>query len=274
MITYSKIGHFGRLGNQLFQFAGTIGTARKLGYEVAFPVENTTNAVTEHFSNGEVLDIHFDIPKVFNLDNNILKPKHAITTHNKASERFFHFDESLFNIADDCDLSGYLQTEKYFEHVSDEIKGLLTFREEIQSAANAIFPRSEYQTVSIHLRRGDYANLQQFHPVCDVEYYSAALENFCDNYYNFVVFSDDIEYCKNMFEEQENLLFLDNKDPFVDLCLMSMCDHNIIANSSFSWWGAWLNKNENKKVVAPKKWFGPAYQHNTSDLYCKNWIIK
>jgi hypothetical protein len=67
---------------------------------------------------------------------------------------------------------------------------------------------------------------------------------------------------------------MENNPTEIDLCLMSMCDHNIIANSSFSWWGAWLNNNPNKKVVAPKKWFGPAYTHNTKDLYPESWIIE
>jgi hypothetical protein len=93
-----------------------------------------------------------------------------------------------------------------------------------------------------------------------------------DNPY-YVIFSDDPEYCKTLFAASENVLYIDNNDPYVDLCLMSMCDHNIIANSSFSWWGAWLNKNPNKKVIAPKQWFGSAYSHNTKDLYCNKWIV-
>jgi len=276
MITYSKIGHFGRLGNQLFQFAGTVGIARKLGYNVAFPTENTVTPVTEHFSDGKVLDIVFDVPKAFKLSADILLPKAQINTNGVCGERFFHFDEKLLhNCPDNVNLSGYFQSDKYFTHIEQELRSLLTFNNTVQLAANTLFPKSQYQTVSIHIRRGDYVNQEQYHPVCSPEYYTEALSQFTDKNYNFIVFSDDMEYCKEVFGESENLLYIDNRDPYIDLCLMSMCDHNIIANSSFSWWGAWLNNNKDKKVIAPKQWFGPAYSHYiTEDLYCKGWIIK
>jgi hypothetical protein len=273
MISYSRIGHFGRLGNQLFQFAGTIGIARKLGYEVKFPIENVTTPVREHFSDGKTLDIVFDIPKVFNIPSELLAPRADIQLDGSAGELGFHFDKSLFSIKDSTDLSGYLQTDKYFAHVEDEMRSTLTFHESIQSQANAIFPKLDYPVVGVHLRRGDYQNQQQFHPVCGIEYYAEAFKHFQDGNYYILVFSDDIQYCEKLFGQQENLLYSKGIDPYLDLCLMSICDHNIIANSSFSWWGAWLNKNPNKRVIAPKRWFGPAYsQHELDDLYCKNWI--
>jgi hypothetical protein len=92
--------------------------------------------------------------------------------------------------------------------------------------------------------------------------------------YCFMIFSDDIPYCKNIFGDQENVVYIDGNSQEVDLCMMSLCHHNIIANSSFSWWGAWLNSNKYKKVVAPKRWFGPAYSHNTKDLYPQSWTVE
>lgn len=273
MISYKKIGHFGRLGNQLFQFASTYGIARKLGYEVGFPIENTTKPVTEHFTDGKVLDIVFDIPKAFNIPDKHLISLGEVEMQSKVCERFFHFDEEMFSTPDNSEITGYLQSEKYFKHVEQELKEMLTFKPEVVEKAEALFPRVNGSTVSIHIRRGDYVNQQQFHPTCTAEYYLEAASMFeSDNPY-FIIFSDDVDYCKSLFAEDENVLYINNIDPYVDLCLMSMCDHNIIANSSFSWWGAWLNKNPNKKVIAPKQWFGPAYSHNTKDLYCKNWIV-
>jgi hypothetical protein len=269
MITYSKIGHFGRLGNQLFQFASTVGIARKLGYEVAFPKNNTVQAVTEHFHDGVTRDVVFDIPAVFNVPESLLYE--TFTPKYLASERFFHFDNTLFGISDNTDLAGYMQSEKYFKHCEEELRSILTFKEAIQQVAIELFPKVDHPTVSIHVRRGDYVNQQQFHPVCSLEYYQEALNIFTDQNYTFIVFSDDVEYCREIFGSSDNLLYIDNRDPYIDLCLMSMCDNNIIANSSFSWWGAWLTKNKQKKVVAPKHWFGSAYSHNTSDLYCENW---
>jgi len=275
MISYKKIGHFGRLGNQLFQFASTYGIARKLGYEVCFPIENITTPVTERFADGKVLDIVFDVPKAFNIPNKYLASLDTIKVRGVVCENSFHFDEKMFSAPDDSEITGYLQSERYFKHVEQELREILTFKPEVIEKAEALFPKISGSTVSIHIRRGDYVNQQQFHPTCSPEYYLEAASQFVDDRPHFVIFSDDIEYCKDLFAEGENILYIDNNDPYIDLCLMSMCDHNIIANSSFSWWGAWLNENKNKKVVAPKQWFGPAYDfHNLNDLYCKNWIIR
>jgi hypothetical protein len=255
MITFSQIGDFGRLGNQLFQLAATLGIGRKLGYDVKFPKD-------------------FDVPRVFKLNSSILTDRQFVMGLPQIGEGGFHFDERLLNIPDNVDIAGYLQTEKYFKHIEDEIRELYTFDENIQMEADKLFPKLDAETVAIHVRRGDYVDNQLYHPLCTPEYYQAATSEFADKDYYFIIFSDDIKYCKELFGEQENILYLPNTDPFIDLCLMSMCDHNIIANSSFSWWAAWLNKNNNKRVIAPKQWFGPAYAyHIADDLYCKNWII-
>ena len=276
MITYSKIGHFGRLGNQLFQFAGVLGIARKLGYEVKFPIENMTEYQLEDFKDGVTRECTFDIPKAFVLDESILDTKFNILPQIKyeVNEPYFHFNSEYFTVPDGCDFKGYFQTEKYFKHIEDELRQLLKFKSDIQETANTLLPKTTNELVSIHLRRGDYIGLEDFHPVCSPDYYNAASQEFMDKDYNFVIFSDDIKYCKSFFGEQENISYINNIDPYVDLCLMSMCNHNIIANSSFSWWAAWLNSNPNKKVIAPQQWFGSAYHYqNTNDLYCEGWKI-
>ena len=116
MITYSEIGHFGRLGNQMFQFASTVGIARKLGYEVAFPMENTKNPNIEDFRDGIRREVYFDIPKIFEVPDKMLKSKQDIFYDKQAQEPYFHFCEDFFKIADSTNLKGYYQTEKYFEH--------------------------------------------------------------------------------------------------------------------------------------------------------------
>ncbi len=275
MITYSKIGHFGRLGNQMFQFASTIGIARKLGYDVAFPIENTGIPNVEHFKDGVTRSVYFDIPKVFNIPDSLLRANSEIDYDKEVQEPYFHFCSDLFTIPDSTNLKGYYQTEKYFEHCKQEILNIFTFKNDIEVKASNIFPKVTIDTVGIHVRVGDYIGLQQYHPICDAEYYSLAMQYFNDKDYYFLIFSDNIQYCKEMFGESENILYISDNEPEIDLCLMSMCNHNVIANSSFSWWGAYLNKNQNKKVVAPKKWFGPAYENinNTKDLYCQNFKI-
>ena len=122
---------------------------------------------------------------------------------------------------------------------------------------------------SIHVRRGDYLGLPNHHPACPLEYYEEAMKQMDDSKI-FLVFSDDFGWCKENFTNSNVIFIEDNKD-YIDLFLMTLCQNNIIANSSFSWWGAWLNQNENKKVIAPNKWFGKAIQHNTKDLIPPTW---
>lgn len=277
MITYSRIGHFGRLGNQLFQFAATYGISKKLGYEVKFPIDNVTDAITELFQDGIVRDVYFDLPKLFDIPKELLAPKSDILKNlsYKYSEPHFHYSGDSLLIKDGTDLQGYYQSDKYFAEVEDSLRSVLKFKPEIIRAAKKVYPVVEGEIISIHVRRGDYVALNSFHPTCSPDYYAEAAQHFVDSNCHFMIFSDDIEYCKQAFGESDNIHYSIGNDQFVDLCLMSMCDHNIIANSSFSWWGAWLNPNENKKVIAPKKWFGPAYSHyNINDLFCKNWIVK
>ena len=133
MITYSKIGHFGRLGNQLFQFAGVLGIARKLGYEVKFPTENTTEYQLEDFKDGVTRECTFDIPKAFVLNESILDTKFNILPQIKyeVNEPYFHFNPEYFTAPDGCDFRGYFQTEKYFKHIEDELRQLLVFKPDI-----------------------------------------------------------------------------------------------------------------------------------------------
>lgn len=273
MITYNGIGHFGRLANQMFQFASTYGIAKKCGYDVAFPIENTTVASVEDFKDGVTREVYFDIPSVFDIPKELLKNRFEIFYDKEVQEPHFHFTEEFFKVPDNTNLKGYYQTEKYFEHCKEDIKKLFTFKPEIKREALEKFPKVYSDTVSLHIRVGDYIGLQDFHPICDADYYIRATQHFKDDNYYFMIFSDNIEYCKNIFGESENIIFIEGNSPEVDLCLMSLCEHNIIANSSFSWWAAWLNSNPYKKIIAPKQWFGPAYHYqNTNDLYCENWI--
>lgn len=282
MISYKKIGHFGRLGNQMFQFAATVGIANKINHAAWFPQENTVIPSIEDFKDGVTREVYFDLPKYFPNVRETLAPIEEIQTYHVAQEPYFHFCSDFFNVPDETNLMGYFQTEKYFEHCSDLIRHFFQFDTNIKREAENILPKitGNPELVSVHLRVGDYKGLQQFHPVMDANYYFDAMREFSDEDHNtdkyFVVFSDDIDYAKSLFGESEGIIYMEGNKPAVDMCAMSMCDHNIIANSSFSWWAAWLNDNTNKKVVAPKNWFGPAYTgvHDTKDLYPKSWIVK
>ena len=127
--------------------------------------------------------------------------------------------------------------------------------------------------IALHVRRTDYSQYTH-HPICGVEYYEKALSYF-DSDRPVIVFSDDPLWCHDEATfADDRFMISQSGDQYVDLCLMTMCTDFIIANSSFSWWGAWLSESANKQVVAPSKWFGPPLdqQHNTQDLYCEGWM--
>jgi len=176
---------------------------------------------------------------------------------------------------------GYWQTEKYFTHFENEIRKDFRMKiapneyysEMLQLARNT-------ESISVHFRRGDFANnpeTNQFHGLCDVIYYRKAMEYMKNKLGNvtFFMISDDIEWVKNEFKTESNIIFIENfkgKD-YEDMRLMSHCKHNIIANSSFSWWGAWLNENASKIVITPQRWFSnEEKQKQTIDLIPENWI--
>ena len=110
------------------------------------------------------------------------------------------------------------------------------------------------------------------HPICSMDYYEKAIFRIeQEGETKFIVFSDDPEWCRTVFIG-DSYTISDLNNPYVEMCAMSMCDDNIIANSSFSWWAAWLNRNPNKIVISPSRWFGHLLNKNTSDIYCQGWI--
>lgn len=170
-------------------------------------------------------------------------------------------------------IDGYWQSERYFEDCKDYIRGLFQPNEQVLDYLHDNFSDiiNNEKIVSIHVRRGDYLNFPDHHPVVNINYLVKAIKIFDDDH-KFICFSDDIDWCKDNIP-CENITFIENQTDITDFYLMSLCKNNIIANSSFSWWSAWLNKNPNKKIIAPKKWFGTAYAHwDTSDLYPPEWI--
>lgn len=283
MIGFDNIGNIGRLGNQMFQHAAVKGIARNRGFEYSIPPHHPQSQIDNYGL--------FDAFEMKNVD--YVKFSYNMIP---AQESHFHFDEELFNdCPDSANVAGFFQTEKYFKHVEDEVREDYTFKKEWLEPCQEFMKQFGDQEVAfLHVRRGDpnltdkrgfkwaYVNLQDQHPVQPLEYYEKALAYFPENM-PVLVFSDSIEWCKEQeFFKPDRFMFSEPEDkyddgalvPYVDLCLMSLCSHAIIANSSMSWWGAWLQKNPNKKVIAPKMWFGSAYSfHNTKDLYCGDWEI-
>jgi hypothetical protein len=167
-------------------------------------------------------------------------------------------------------LDGYWQSEKFFSENEDVIlKDFKYNSNKIENISNEIDFENN-NVISIHVRRGDYVDANDMYPLQSISYYENAIDLIA-NYDKLLVFSDDIDWCEDNFNF-DNMIFSRGFDPVEDVTLMSKCNHNIIANSSFSWWGAYLNKNVNKKVIAPSLWYGPKMNIETKDLIPESWI--
>ena len=282
MIGFNHIGTIGRFGNQMFQYAALKGIAENRGFEYTIPPKDSKIQI----DNYGLLD-------AFNLDTN--KNIDWIIATEVVQESHFHFDEKLFNeCPDDSTIYGFFQSEKYFKHIEEDIRKDFTFKDNWLNPCKEFREQLGEEVIFLHVRRGDpnladkrgfkwaYVNIQSQHPVQTLEYYEKALAEFNDDL-PVVVFSDSIDWCKEQdIFKSDRFMFSEPEDkhsdgalvPYLDMCLMSLCDHAIIANSSMSWWGAWLIKNPNKKVIAPSMWFGSDYaDKDTKDLYCEGWKV-
>ncbi len=187
------------------------------------------------------------------------------------------FEGNIFNSSEDIYLDGYWQSEKYFKNIKDEIIKSFTPIHDISEKAKQYIKEIENSnSVSLHVRRGDYVDNTMFKgsglTITEMPYYKDAIEFINSKVENpkFFIFSDDIAWCKENFEFLEDKTFIDDtKSAIDDMVLMSRCEHNIIANSTFSWWGAWLNRNKNKIVIAPKVWYKTNHELH---LAPKEWI--
>lgn len=262
MITNNEMGMNGRFGNQLFQYASLYGIANKNGYEYGIPFARKSD--NESF--------HLCLPDCFeNLgakDSSHVMFKHYLRDVN------WVFNPNYFNIPDETDLWGYFQSEKYFSHCKQDIRNQFQFNEQIKNKADGYFKNGS-DIVSLHIRLGDYVQIQDHHPVCSVDYYNRALERIPQGM-QLCIFTDDVNMAKERFKDNLKFnepLYVDSGDKFVDMCLMTRCSRHIIANSSFSWWGAWLANS--KQVIAPEQWFGIAsvLRGRHHDIYCDTWEI-
>lgn len=244
----------GGLGNQMFQVATTHTYARDNNREDVYPLTTDLGASRKKSYEKDVLR------KIKRTDITKIRPWAICREPN----------HTFFNIPKNVEhkylyLDGYFQSYKYFDHRKKEIKDLFEPTEEIKNYINEKYNFDE-KSVSIHVRRGDYVNLKDIHFNLPLKYYEDALQHFDKKENNFYVFSDDIEWCKkqSLFQNLNNIIFVD-EDEVVSLYMMEKCFSHIIANSSFSWWGAYLANVDDKKglddrkrlVICPTVWFGP-----------------
>ena len=275
----------GGLGNQMFQYALAL-KQESLGRKVKIDV---TKYAEHHVHNDFELDRVFGIECPYasvkeikslgyrkeNHLTNFLK-KTPLCKKTFYSNESYVFDEQVLKM-DGYYLEGFWQSERYFADIKEKILNTYRFPEfntDVQKCyAEQI---SQDYSVSVHVRRGDYLNYSYLQGICTPQYYEQAMQFFREKYKGnakFYIFSNDIEWAKNNFPEADCVIVEGNsgKDSFRDMQLMSLCKHNIVANSSFSWWGAWLNQNKEKTVIAPNKWINQEVEEKI-DVIPDDWV--
>ena len=282
----------GGLGNQMFQYAVGMSLAMKNETALALDVSGFEN---------HALHQGFELQRIFNHPFNIASkadvrrilgwqspssiqrvlsrsPFSLLRRKNFIIEPHFQYWSTINNLTNNSYLSGYWQSDKYFSHIEDQIRAAFSFKIPLENRNAELAKKiSKVNAVSLHVRRGDYANnpkTTSTHGLCSLDYYQSAI-SYISEYIQqpqFFIFSDDIKWVRNNLKIDYAHQFVEHNhgiESYNDMRLMSMCQHHIIANSSFSWWGAWLNPKVDKIVVTPKHWF--ANQRNVKDLLPHGW---
>ena len=266
MIGFNHLGRLGRIGNQMFQYAALRGIAANRGVEYCFPFyQNEVDDGTGVMLRTELFDC-------FTMETTSLLNIQGVDVERPTiPEGDFCYNEELHkNCPDWVSLWGFFQTEKYFKNVEKEIRQNFTFKDEIREPCEDMMDNLESdEVIGLHIRRQDYLTNPN-HCALDMSYYEEALKRF-EYDVPVIVFSDDPAWCheQDLFQD-DRFMISENESGYIDQCLMSMCSNFIIANSSFSWWAAWLGNRG--KVIAPKKWF-PHNKHDTKDIYCEGWEV-
>lgn len=240
MITFQSLGKYGRLGNQMFQYATLVGVAKEKKYQFGIPYQNKSS---DQFNNLELTECFKNISA---LDSSHMQMR------NNYHESDFCFQQNLFNITDNTNIHGYFQSPKYFDKYKQHIKHEFTFHDAIYDKARSVIQQYNGNKIAMHMRLGDYTSLSHVYPICSLLYYQTALQKMPPNSH-VLLFSDDIESAKHRLSQIPNINYVSTGNKYVDLCIMTMCDYHVICNSSFSWWGAYLSNSQ--KVVAPSDWF-------------------
>jgi len=283
----------GGLGNQMFQYATGRSLSLKRGTGLRLDVSDFSNYI---------LHQGYELAKVFRCAPEtateedirdligwrvqpfakrflrrkvgvILRGPHYIV------EPYFHYWPEIVDVPQDCYLFGYWQSEEYFREISSIIRADFTFKTPLAGQNVQLAERmGQVNAVSLHVRRGDYVSNPKSnaaHGICPLEYYREAIRYIVDRVKqpHFFIFSDDIRWAEDNLRMDFPCQYVDHNhgaESYNDMHLMCLCRHHIIANSSFSWWGAWLNPSAEKIVIAPKEWF--ANNNKVEDLFPQRWV--
>ncbi len=285
----------GGLGNQMFQYAAAKALSIHLNSPLKLDLQSYKREILPElevfrsfeltsFQNFEYKEASIEEINAFTTSNFFSrKIKHFLPFHMRKvfSEKNNTFDNNFFKAGKSAYLKGHRQTEKYFKGYQNEIKNSYQLKNDLITDVKELGKLiSSQSSVSVHIRRGDYLRLPiilDWHGVLGFDYYTKALETIQSKFPNINIyyFSDDVEWV-----EKELLPIFPGtilsgtiaSTHYHDFYLMQCCRNNVVANSSFSWWSAWLNQHPDKMIIAPRKWFGNP-RLSTKDLYPKDWIV-
>ena len=250
----------GQIGNQMFVIAATVGLALDHGATAIFPglLTDKTNNIPLNY---QKVFYHLDTRKM---------PRRGIKEYHEPDANYRQIP-----YRPNMKLYGYFQSEKYFQRHKEEICALFAPHPEILNYLQENYSEilKEPITVSIHLRSyHDHDPDQKIYIQYGLDYFERAMQLFPEETL-FVVFSNRMNWCKELFANvKRRLIFVENEPHYHDLYLMSLCKHNIICNSSFSWWAAYLNKNPDKVIIAPTRWYTPGCGIGEKDLVPEGWV--
>lgn len=287
---YVGLWVLGGLGNQMFQYAAGYSLAKKLQFDLLLDLSGFCSYDLRQYRLGEFMIKCSEWAKTSpaNTSQKILKIKSYLAKYGvmKAGnydvlyEKGFHIDDRFFIQNSNCYLWGYWQSPKYFEEHASDICNIFNLSKFESPELREILHAAETEkTVSVHVRRGDYikAETKAVHGICNIEYYerAKALMLSIEPDAKFMIFSDDPAAAREMFATWKNTSVVECASDTEEMLVMNRCKHHIIANSSFSWWAAWLDRKKSGCVIAPKCWFSKEKMLKTYvlDLFPDEWIL-
>lgn len=249
--TFSRLGRYGRLGNQMFQVAAVLGAAHAHGARAVLPTWRCNYE-------GTLFSDVFENPVDQSLGS-------QVPTH-RYEEKSFSYSP-VPPPSGDTDMHGYFQSDRYFSGCEELVRHHFRPRRELLAAAAARHAGSIGQNAcSVHVRRGDYVG-NKAHDVVSTDYYDKAIAAAReDGFDRFLFFSDDVDWCRRTFSSS-GFCFAESGGTAEDMFSMGLCRGNVIANSSYSWWGSWLNEHADKRVYAPARWFDEGYIKEYETVY-------
>ncbi|MBT0653028.1 alpha-1,2-fucosyltransferase [Geomobilimonas luticola] len=288
----------GGLGNQMFQYAAARRLAHQHSTELKIDLsflESCQSGFTHrsyelcHFSISAAIASPREVAEITGRGNTwretmLVRFRHAtgLATlyRNIYREPHFHFDPTVLGLPDNIYLTGYWQSERYFKDIEETIRNEFTVRHPLTGKNQELAAMIQStNSVALHVRRGDFVSdplTMETHGFCEPHYYQRCVGEIVARVAepNFIVFSDDPVWTRANIHIPFPLTVIDHNLPdkgVEDLRLMSLCKHNIISNSSFSWWGAWLNANKGKIVLSPAEWLKDK-RHDTADIIPDGWL--